>query len=229
MSSFLTTWCEREQSIIERLPQVRLIAVHIHRGCPSQVLLEDLIAAGVVGLVEASNRFDPARNLKFKTLAEHRIRGAILDYLRSVDPLPRAVRQFVRQREAILRRAKANVSEEDLAAAMGMTIERYRRLSQIVNSSEAGQPGGSACIADADPPDAYTLILRRELNDALGRLPKRERKIMLALGEGHSVREISRDLKVSPGRISQLRQQALMTLRIALGVSRDSQRNVSSG
>lgn len=92
----------------------------------------------------------------------------MLDYLRRVDPLPRAVRQFVRQREVILRRAKANVSEEDLAAAMGMTIERYRRFSQIVNSSEADQHGGSARIADADPPDAYTLTLRRELNDAPG-------------------------------------------------------------
>jgi len=229
MSSFSTTWCEREQSIIDRLPQVRLIAVHIHRRCPSQVLLEDLISAGVMGLVEASYRFDPARNLKFKTLAEHRIRGAMLDYLRSVDPLPRPVRQFVRQREAILRCLKVNVSEDDVAAAMGITIERYRRLSQIINSSEAGQHGGSARIADADPPDAYTLTLRRELNDALGRLPKREQKIMLALGEGRSVRDIARDLKVTPGRISQLRQQALMTLRIALGVSRDSQANVSSG
>jgi DNA-directed RNA polymerase specialized sigma subunit len=119
---------------------------------------------------EASNRFDPARNLKFKTLAEHRIRGAMLDYLRSIDPLPRPVRQFVRQRDAILRRLKANVSEDDVAAAMGITIERYRRLSQIVNSSEADQHGGSACVANADPPDAYTLTLRRELNDALARL-----------------------------------------------------------
>ena len=76
MSSFSTsTWYERERSIIERLPQVRVIATQIHRRCPSHVLLEDLVSAGIMGLLEASNRFDPARKLKFKTLAEHRIRG----------------------------------------------------------------------------------------------------------------------------------------------------------
>lgn len=230
MSSFSTSnWCEREQSIIERLPQVRLIAAQIHRRCPSQVLFEDLVSAGIMGLVQASNRFDPARNLKFKTLAEHRIRGAMLDYLRSIDPLPRAVRRFVRQREAVLADIYGTPSEEEIAVAMQIPIERYRRLSRIANSPDAEPRDRSARTADANPPAAYTLTLRREVSDALDRLPERERKIMLALGEGHSVREISRDLKVTPGRVSQLRQQALVTLRIALGVRRHSQRNVSSG
>jgi hypothetical protein len=68
-----------------------------------------------------------------------------------------------------------------------------------------------------DPPAAYSLTLRREVNDAVDRLPQCERRVILALGEGHSLREISRDLKVTPGRVSQLQQQALMMLRIALG------------
>jgi len=230
MSSFsANVWHEREQSIIERLPQVRLLAAQLHRRCPSQVLLEDLVSAGFIGLVEASKRFDPARNLKFKTLAEHRIRGAMLDYLRSFDPLPRAVRRFVRQREAVLLRLKANPSEEEIAAAMEIPIQRFRRLNQIANASEAQPRDERDRVADANPPAAYTLTLRREVSDALNRLPECERKIMLALGEGHSVREISRDLEVTPGRVSQLRQQALITLRIALGVTGRSRRHVSSG
>ena len=230
MSSFSTTvWSERERSMIERLPQVRLIAAQLHRRCPSQVLLEDLVSAGFIGLVEASKRFDPARNLKFKTLAEHRIRGAMLDYLRSFDPLPRAVRRFVRQREAVLAGLKGTASEEEIAAAMKIPIERYRRLSQMANSSNAEPQDRSARVGVVDPPAGYRLTLRREVSDALNRLPECERTIMLALGEGYSLREISRDLKVTPGRVSQLRQQALITLRIALGVTRRSRRQVCSG
>jgi len=215
------------RSIIERLPQVRLIAAQIHRRCPSQVLLEDLVSAGIMGLVQASNRFDPTRNLKFKTLAEHRIRGAMLDYLRNVDPLPRAVRRFVRQREAILPRLQSNASEDEIAAAMGIPIQRYRRLSQMARSTDPEQRDASARLADSTPA-AYTLTLRREVSDAIDRLPERERRVMLALREGHSVREISRDLEVTPGRVSQLQQQALITLRIALGVTRHSPRNLPS-
>ena len=223
MSSFSTsTWCEREQSIIERLPQVKLIAAKIHHRCPSQVLLEDLVSAGIVGLVQAANRFDPTRNLKFKTLAEHRIRGAMLDYLRSVDPLPRAVRRFVRQREGILPCLKTNASEDEVAAALGIPIQRYRRLSQVARCSEAEQQDGSAGVADSSPPAAFTLTLRREVHDAIDQLPECERSVMLALDEGRSVREISRDLKVTPGRVSQLQHQAIITLRIALGITRHS-------
>jgi len=108
-------------------------------------------------------------------------------------------------------------------------IERYRRLSHIANASDAEPRDGGGRVADTNPPAAYTLTLRREVSDALLRLPERERRIMLALGEGHSVREISRDLEVTPGRVSQLRQRALVTLRIALGVKTRSRRNVSSG
>lgn len=148
-----------------------------------------------MGLVEASNRFDPARNLKFKTLAEHRIRGAMLDHLRSINPLPRAVRRFVRQREAVVPRLNVTTSEDEVAAARGIPIQRYRLLSQIARSSDARQRDGSARVAYSSPPAAYTLTLRREVSDAINRLPECERDVILALGEGHSVREISRDLR----------------------------------
>jgi RNA polymerase sigma factor (sigma-70 family) len=87
--------------IIDHLPQVELLARRVHRRCP-QVELDDLISAGTVGLIRAVDRFDPTRNLKLKTLAEHRIQGALLDYLRQLDPLPRAVREFQKRRDAVL-------------------------------------------------------------------------------------------------------------------------------
>lgn len=83
----------REELILSHMPQVQLLARRLHRRCP-QVELDDLISTGTIGLIRAIDRFDPKRNLKLKTLAEHRIRGAMLDYLRHIDPLPRSVRRF---------------------------------------------------------------------------------------------------------------------------------------
>ena len=94
-SSTVLAHRERDQSILDQLPQVRLLARRLHRRCPSSVLLEDLVSAGVTGLIQAADRYDRHRNIKFKTLAEHRIRGAMLDYLRTLDPLSRSVRRFV--------------------------------------------------------------------------------------------------------------------------------------
>jgi RNA polymerase sigma factor (sigma-70 family) len=91
----------REELILSHMPQVKLLAQRLHRRC-TQVELDDLISAGTIGLIQAVDRFDPKRNLKLKTLAEHRIRGALLDYLRQIDPLPRTVRRFQKQRDAVI-------------------------------------------------------------------------------------------------------------------------------
>jgi len=97
-------YLDREQMIVSHLPQVKLIAQSFRQRCPPEVLLEDLVSVGTIGLIHAVDRFDPSRNLKLKTIAEHRIRGAMLDYLRQLDPLPRTIRQFARQREEALSR-----------------------------------------------------------------------------------------------------------------------------
>ena len=91
----------RDALILSHLPQVQLLARRQHRRCP-HVELDDLISAGTVGLIQAVDRYDSSRNLKLKTFAEHRIRGALLDYLRQLDPLPRNVRHFQKQRDAAL-------------------------------------------------------------------------------------------------------------------------------
>jgi len=127
----------RDQMILDHLPQVELLARRLHRRCP-QVELDDLISAGTVGLIRAVDRFDPSRNLKLKTLAEHRIQGALLDYLRHLDPLPRAARQFQKRRDAILANyAQAEIpTQGQLAEMLGLPERKFAQLSRMVTASE---------------------------------------------------------------------------------------------
>src|SRR5579871_2559261 len=158
----------REQIILDHLPQVRSLAHWVHRRCPPSVALDDLISAGTVGLIQAVNRFDGRRNLKLKTLAEHRIRGAMADYLRQLDPLSRAVRQFQRKREAaeseFERRTCRKPSDEELAMKLGISVDSYRKLSRAANAGavvsldslaqEGGRPYDVAA-SPADHPDEF--------------------------------------------------------------------------
>jgi RNA polymerase sigma factor FliA len=136
----VSTTHDREQLILTHLPQVHLLAARQHRRCPPEVLLEDLISAGTIGLIQAVDRYDPSRNLKLKTLAEHRIRGAMLDYLRKLDPLPRSVRNFVRRRDEarvqLERQLGRSPEPAEIAAILGLSIERYRRLECIVRAAK---------------------------------------------------------------------------------------------
>ena len=128
---------ERESMILERMAQVEYLARRLHRRCP-QVELDDLISVGVIGLIQAVDRFDPARNLKLKTLAEHRISGALLDYLRHVDPLPRSVRRFQKQRDALLENFGDNQpTVEEIAQLLGVSSKKYAELSRMIIASES--------------------------------------------------------------------------------------------
>jgi RNA polymerase sigma factor for flagellar operon FliA len=128
----------REELILSHIPQVQLLARRLHRRCP-QVELDDLISTGTIGLIRAIDRFDPKRNLKLKTLAEHRIRGAMLDYLRHIDPLPRSVRRFKKQRDLLIAQfstAGEVPSEARIAQALGVSSRKYAMLSRMIAASE---------------------------------------------------------------------------------------------
>jgi RNA polymerase sigma factor FliA len=127
----------REELIVSHLPQVELLARRLHRRCP-QVELEDLISAGTIGLIQAVDRFDPKRNLKLKTLAEHRISGAMLDYLRRIDPLSRDVRRFQKQRDAIIADllAAGEFSHVRVAQMLGVSLQKYVTLSRAIAAAE---------------------------------------------------------------------------------------------
>src|SRR5580692_2190845 len=120
---------ERERLILEHLPQVRLIARRIHERLPESVNLDDLISTGTLGLIAAIDRFDPHHNVKLKTYAEYKIRGAILDSLRGLDWAPRQQRRRSKQIEAAITAAEQRLhrspTEDEIARQLGLTIEEY--------------------------------------------------------------------------------------------------------
>src|SRR5215813_5774868 len=113
---------ERERLILEHLPQVRLIARRIQERLPESVSLEDLISTGVIGLISAIDNFDPGHNVKLKTYAEYKIRGAILDSLRGLDWAPRQKRRKAKQIESAIAAAEQKLQrapgEEEIAAGL---------------------------------------------------------------------------------------------------------------
>src|SRR5437868_9909155 len=119
----------REQLILEHLPQVRLIARRIHERLPESVSLDDLVSTGVVGLISAIDRFDAAHNVKLKTYAEYKIRGAILDSLRGLDWAPRQQRKRAKQIESAIsvieQRLHGSPSEEEIAAELKLSLADY--------------------------------------------------------------------------------------------------------
>src|SRR4051812_20025399 len=120
---------ERERLILEHLPQVRLIARRIQERLPESITLDDLVSTGVVGLIAAIDNFDPLHNVKLKTYAEYKIRGAILDSLRGLDWAPRQKRRKSKQIEAAIaiaeQRLQSPPSEDEIAAELRITLEEY--------------------------------------------------------------------------------------------------------
>lgn len=212
---------EREQMILAHLPQVRLIAQSYRRRCPAEVLLEDLISVGTVGLIQAVDRFDPQRGLMLKTLAEHRIRGAILDYLRQLDPLPRAVRKFVQQREQLLdscREAQcASLSDEEIAASLDLPLAKYRRLVSLVQAAN---------VSHLDEMKLRDVLCREGVSDRIhnriileriiGSLPVREAPIARACVEGLSARDIAGRFGISESSVAFLKRNILVKMRCYL-------------
>src|SRR5436305_4876131 len=121
---------ERDRLILEHLPQVRLIARRIQQRLPESIALDDLISHGVIGLISAIDNFDPGENVKLKTYAEYKIRGAILDSLRGLDWAPRQKRKKAKQIEAAVasaeQRLQRSPTEEEIAAQLNVPIEEYR-------------------------------------------------------------------------------------------------------
>ena len=120
---------EREQLILDHLPQVRLIARRIHERLPESVCLDDLVSTGIVGLIAAIDRFDSNHNVKLKTYAEYKIRGAILDSLRGLDWAPRQQRKRTKLIEAAIalleQRLQRTPTEEEISVELGIAMEEY--------------------------------------------------------------------------------------------------------
>jgi RNA polymerase sigma factor for flagellar operon FliA len=226
---------EREQLILEHLPQVRLIARRIHDRLPESVSLDDLVSTGIVGLISAIDRFDASHNVKLKTYAEYKIRGAILDSLRGLDWAPRQQRKRSKQIEAAISRAEQilhrSPTEEEIAEQLGITIEVYHEWLIDVRGLNLGSLESAAPEDDnTNSRDLLKYIsgdeenwpsrllerseLQRLLAEAIGKMPDIEKTVLsLYYHEELTLREISKIVRLHESRISQLKSQAIMRLR----------------
>ncbi len=223
---------ERERLILEHLPQVRLIARRIHERLPDSVNLDDLISTGTLGLIHAIDRFDPAHNVKLKTYAEYKIRGAILDSLRGLDWAPRQQRKRAKQIEAAISAAEQRLhrspTEAEIASELGLTIEGYHDWLVDVRAVNLGsletstpeQDGRDLLkyVADSDEHWPSRLVERAELQnllaEAIDKIPNTERIVLsLYYHEELTLREIAKVVNLHESRVSQLKSQAILRLR----------------
>lgn len=225
---------QREALISQYAPLVKYVVGRLAIGLPNVLDYEDILSFGTVGLIEAVDRFDDSKGVKFETYAIARIRGAIIDALRSLDRLPRSVRQKARAIDAASSRLSFELSRTptdfEVAEALGLPLDQYHKA--LVNSSwvtvsldgmldrDDANEGSSmeVAIAGPDPLDITADIehqeLLEEMSGAVSSLPERELLIVsLYYQEGMTMREIARILDISESRVCQLHARALSRLR----------------
>jgi len=226
---------EQERLLLEHLPIVRFLARRIHERLPQHVDIEDLVSAGVVGLMDAFAKFDPNKKVQFRSYAQFRIRGAILDSLRTLDWSPRELRRKGRAVEEAIRVLTARMGrapqEGEVAAEMELSLEEYQQLLGDLKGLEIGtlhmernEDSGEeelAYVPGRPDEDPLFLCLRGELeeklSEAIAALPDRERLVMtLYYYEEMTMREIGLALGVVESRVSQLHASAVVHLRAAL-------------
>jgi RNA polymerase sigma factor for flagellar operon FliA len=228
----------RDKLITQYVPFVRFVVSRL--GIPSTGILdiEDLVSYGTIGLINAIDRYDPGRGVRFEAFATPRIRGAVIDQLRSLNWLPRSAVARIRQIESAFARLEQRLgrfaSEEEIAAEIGVTVPRYRQmlLEMSTNVLSLDAPLGtvsqedelvalSDLLEDRDTIGPADYTERRELLEALCTaiegLPERERLVLLLYyQEELTMKEISRIVGVSESRVCQLHMQAIVHLRILL-------------
>ena len=226
----------REQIVLEHTPLIRYIVNRIAVRLPSHIDLDDLHNTGVIGLMDAIEKYDPDKNCKFKTYAEFRIKGAILDQLRSLDWVPRSVRQKSRKLEKaygeVEQRLGRQASEEEVADSLGLQIEKFHDLinqvrgTSLVNleeirgtNSDGDRSGTYADVIEdksAENPFASlkTVETKHVIGDTIGALPEKERLVVsLYYYEDLNMKEIGNILGITESRVCQIHTKAVMRLR----------------
>jgi RNA polymerase sigma factor for flagellar operon FliA len=229
----------RERLVVAYSPLVKYVSGRMASGLPAHVEEADLISYGLVGLINAIERFEPERDVKFETYAITRIKGSIIDELRSLDWVPRSVRARAREIERANAKLEGRLqrapTDEEMAAELGVSLEGFHdALLQISNSTVAAldelwavsdSSGDQVSLLDTlhdpDAPDPAAVMDQTDLKDrvaeAISRLPERE-KLVVALYyyENLTLREIGEVLGVTESRVSQLHTKAVLRLRSRL-------------
>ncbi|MGH3031816.1 MAG: RNA polymerase sigma factor WhiG [Gaiellaceae bacterium] len=229
----------RDRLILTYAPLVKYVAGRLGSGLPAHVEEGDLVSYGLLGLIGAIERFDPERDIKFETYAIARIKGSIIDELRSMDWVPRSVRARARDIERTITQLEAKLghapTDEEIAQKLGITEEEFQEslleisrtsiaaLDELWSSSSTG--GDPIALIDtiedplaAEPQSAMAHTeLREALGEAIARLPEREKLVVtLYYYEELTLREIGEVLGVTESRVSQLHTKAILRLKARL-------------
>ena len=227
----------RDQLIMDYAPLIRFVAQRIAARLPSNIDIEDLISSGVIGLMDAIDKYDPSRDNKFKTYAEFRIRGAILDELRSQDWVPRSVRDKAKKIERAFaeleQKLGRSASDSEVSESLGMGLDEYFDMVSKVKSitmlsiDELSGPGQSDrrslldSLENTNSKNPFTQLKNKSAKDILMRhideLPEKQKLVLsLYYYEDLNLKEIGRILDVTESRVSQLHTQAVVKLRSKL-------------
>lgn len=223
---------ERDALINESLPLIKHVAHRVAVRLPSNIEIRDLINAGVIGLLDAIDKFEPERNIKFKTYAEVRIRGAILDSLRNLDWAPRSLRKKSKDLERtyseLTQKLGRPATDEEVCEAMGEDLENFHALVDQLHGLTIGSFENLGDSEDSDnfinyypddgTNDPYTKFEASELTtmlaEAIEELPEKERLVLsLYYYEEFTMKEIGALLGVNESRVSQLHTKATLRLR----------------
>jgi RNA polymerase sigma factor for flagellar operon FliA len=226
---------ERNTMVEEHLPLVKYIASRIAGRLPSHIEVDDLINAGVIGLIDAVEKFEPARRIKFKTYAEFRIKGAILDELRALDWVPRSTRQKASRIERAFAEMEQQLgrvaSDHEIVEYLGVSFEEYHQMlvearglrlvsldEMHVDNDETSERNLLEFLANpdyVDPAEAMNLDqMYRIVADSIEALPEKERLVIsLYYYDELTMKEIGEILDITESRVSQIHTKAILRLR----------------
>jgi len=224
-----TKGMNQDELVSQHAPLVKRIAYHLMSRLPPSVQADDLIQAGMIGLLEAARNYDPSQGASFETYAGIRIRGAMLDEIRRTDWTPRSVHRKARQVAEAVReienREGRDARDSEVAEFLGITIEEYHRILQdatgarVFSFEDPGAGGDDNEIRSLDEgnqplDELQSARFQEALAEAIAGLPERERLVMaLYYDEELNLREIGEVLGVSESRVCQIHGQALIRLR----------------
>ncbi len=221
----------RDDLLEQHADLVKRIAYHLANRLPPSVQLDDLVQAGMIGLLDAARNYDEGRNASFKTYASIRIRGAMLDEIRKNDWIPRSVHSKAKMLAEAIRtvenREGRDARAQEIADELGLTLEQYHELlksangQKVLSLDEAVSDEGDGSLLDAltdNGPNPMENMqeqdVKKLLADAIASLPERERMVMsLYYDEELNLREIGQVMGVSESRISQIHSQAIIRLQ----------------
>ena len=228
----------RDFFVKQYAPLVKYVAGKVAIGMPNNVEFDDLVGFGVFGLFDAIEKFDPDKHVKFKTYAVTRIRGAIFDELRTIDWVPRSVRQKTREVEETIRKLEASLgraaTDDEIAKSMRMDIKDFHNLmlkisgTSVLSLNEvwySGEDNDKMSIVESiESPSSLnpdSIVEKEEIKriivEAINELPEKEKKVLvLYYYEDLTLKEIGEVLEVTESRISQLHTKAVLRLRAKL-------------